>query len=564
MGDSPSFLHKGTARVQKSNHFLSARFWLHTIKRSLPLARHHVLFNLLSSPSPYGRGRIDHVELINMLCILPNELLLQIFRNLVVLQFDCHSSIPVSLDRSRLHGLASICSCCHRLRAVAEPILYSTFVWRDVIPHPTASDGDQPLLPNHRLRSFLHAIITRPDLATHVRHLTMRQFDHPGQLVKLFNKRVPLLDPLLARLYQEASAQVSLGNSQDSWSSALAQGDEAAEITLLSALLFNVTQLNLLFPAWGPTPALPFYRAFLLEAVKPRPAHGPHFGTYTNIECLTVSNWISDKMATGMPIWSLSEFLLIPTLRRVYYIGAREEEDLTRWACPPGASNISQLHLTDSLVSAAGLELFIRSCAALEKLTLRYTHSTAFGHFGERDVDWQRVGKALYAQRYTLQHLDLNAEDQSPIKLAPWMKFLDPIGSLQDFTALKTISIHQWILLGRDIWHEVEASGGLPTLPYLLPQSLVTLKLLQCTPRIMFQLQKLHGAVRAGNFPGLIAIHIDWDHRLANAIETCARAPRNEALVNAYAQRGVKWTESNRRRWHPDMSLSKYNPSRIL
>lgn len=498
-----------------------------------------------------------------MLCELPNELLLQIFHNLVVLQYDHHSPIPISLDRPRIHGLASICSSCARLRSIAEPVLYSTFVWRDAIAQSEGDDDeDQTLQPNHRLRSFLRSIIRRPELADHVRYMALRQFNHPGQLATYFNSDLTVPDRDLARLYQETSSQISLGKLQDSWRCALRAGDSTAEVTLLDCLLSNVKDVNILFPAWSPTTTPPFYMAHLQQATNPRIANGPRFGIFNLIERLTVSNWTSEKMATGIPLWCLSELMRLPTLRRVHFIGAREGEDLTGWTCAHRSSNVSDVDLTNSFVGAAGLELFISSCAALRIFSMRYTHHTDFSHFGERDVDWQGVGDALREQRHTLQDLTLDAEDQSPTKIASWMIYPQPIGSLQDFAVLKTICIHQWILLGRDSWYQVQGTERQHVnLAHILPQCLVELKILQCTLEIIPQLQTLHNAVLEDEFREFAAIHVDWDPRHAKAVQTSSLGFKIESLAHGFVGKGVNWDDSNGRVFQTDTSMSKYNPT---
>ncbi|GAB7347076.1 hypothetical protein MBLNU459_g3209t1 [Dothideomycetes sp. NU459] len=438
-----------------------------------------------------------------------------------------------------------------------------TLVFRDKTGFDAeyVNDKTRILLTNLRLKAILRTLLRRPELAAHFKHVVLRQFDHPGQLVDRLNHDCFPPDKDLARMYRRFSSLTSLGEQHESWLASLYAGDEVAELTLLQSLARNVTEVQCLFPAWPGSTPLPFYRAFLLEATKPRYESGPSRGIYTRVERVTISNWTSEDMATGMPLWCLSEFMLLPTLKRIVFNGAREEEDLGRWFCPERASRTAELHLTNSLVKTGGLELFIDSCAELKIFNLSYTRRSAFDHFGPRDVDWQRVGDSLRGQSLTLEELTLDAEDQSPLSIAPWMEFRHPIGSLRNFAALRTICVHQWILLGRDVWYEAEGTERDPiALLHVLPESLVKLSILQCTPSIIPQLLTLQYAVSEQAYRNLSVVNVDWEKRYEEVLRGPNLDFRLEHLARNFEASGVAWHESNRPLFRPDLSLAKYSP----
>lgn len=151
--------------------------------------------------------------------------------------------------------LASLCRTSKRFNALAEPLLYRTFVKKANNYRPFSADRSVPgtvsIPPNDQLRSFLRSIIHRPELALHIRTVVLREWetDH-SRLTDGFDFSPPD-DHTADAFYSTANRFIDMPQSNCSeWRNALAVGNEDAEIALLLALAVNLTSLELKIPVY--------------------------------------------------------------------------------------------------------------------------------------------------------------------------------------------------------------------------------------------------------------------------------------------------------------------------
>lgn len=180
------------------------------------------------------------------------------------------------------------------MKRIVEPQLYQTFTKDTNVKPPLyaylSDDGHvhdlhdddvniyedrngttTALEPNIQLRRFLQTLIERPDLARHVKHVSLRQWETVDSLAYSGLTTHPA-GSMEARSYYMAISRLLLGSSSQPWVAAwlyaLAEGVEDAEVALLLALAPNLERLELEMPPVSWTGASLFLRKVVQQARK--------------------------------------------------------------------------------------------------------------------------------------------------------------------------------------------------------------------------------------------------------------------------------------------------------
>ena len=264
-----------------------------------------------------------------MLNNLPEELTLLILGCLVQWQSSELGIGPLSLDKSGLKALASICRSCKHLERLATPLLYRQY---DKVGSPTSDnsrsvsdDGASQIekknvvKPNVSLLRFLRTLVERPDLAYHVKHISLARWDTIDSLSSSGSKAEPC-SAEEARRYYVAISHILLGTvSQDwvtTWLYCLSEGLEDAEVALLVALCPNVEILELETPTCeGNGPKL-FLRWVMQSALRSR-LHTLSFDSMHTFACLKrlrlFNQTVQDDAGFAI-LRTLPECLMVPKL----------------------------------------------------------------------------------------------------------------------------------------------------------------------------------------------------------------------------------------------------------
>ncbi|GAB7350542.1 hypothetical protein MBLNU459_g1125t1 [Dothideomycetes sp. NU459] len=498
-----------------------------------------------------------------MLLSLPDEVLLLVLRHLSLWTHADVEIVKWSLGPRMLdnwQALARVCRTCTRLRAIAEPLLYRTYVKP---PNALKPDRLGPEIiensnlrlhrANRHLRCFLRTLIERPDLARLVRFMTLGEWDTAWSLRKA-GAFTELPDQDLVHSYRLATKEIWLRKPWAvKWVSYLACGIEDAEVALLLSLTTNLTELDIALPNFYEKRGHELFYRRIFEDALGEDAGGHSQTAFKQLRRIHTVLWQpTNPPAYGFPLYPVSEMIRLPSLESFAAYGAFESGYAFQWTVKPRTLPLTSLDLGGCGLSASALATLIASCACLKTLFLSYGEDTA----QTEDITWPEIITALESQKDSLEVLGLRADpcsqlyaeeisSQSGLKeFADWK----PVGSLRHFTALKKLSIYQTPLLGpEDYIGEIEPALTDVHLPDILPSSLESLVIANCTIFALPQLEALLCVGKRG-FPHLKKIDVEpvdlWLD-LLDVTETEADqvSSRLERIKKGFRNAQVDWVE---------------------
>lgn len=523
-----------------------------------------------------------------MLQQLPTEIISSIFQELATdSRWTRDPEVEVPTDeafRQSCSDLVSLCRTSRRLRCIAEPLLYQTYIRPNTLKTP---------LELKYIHGYLQTLLQRPDLARYVRNVHIKAWFQPDTLEHLLTDfhpeywqrqgcerfpREPFLDdgtfaaflstepshdnqasPKLLNLYREHLNRLDVTDQErESWYTALEVGKEDADIMLLLSLTTNLDHLNLTMPNWE------YFE---------RPSSLPHFTSVMksntflrNLTSLRVRSNVTGEnfheiddyhweCYQGFPFSFLLPFLTLPSLRSADIACAFELNipgDLapTRYF----SSSLKELKLAYCAVHPRVLQDVLSRCTDLEIFSCDMPCS-----------DWPiyELSKTIHPHRASLKSLELD--------LCPWAAY--PVrtdnrntwdepdnfysknfGFLREYTSLRHLTISEDMLL---------KFLPDPMICELLPYQLEKLELTECTASLVPSLEHLLEQ-RAEIMPGLSEVRIgrwyenphdrhqrsreSWSEMDARQRESRARMSR---LCDAYNSAGITcsiWWRSGRHR----------------
>lgn len=514
-----------------------------------------------------------------MLQQLPTEILSSIFQELVIETEWTHNlsdDEPGDEDfRQSCSSLVSLCRTSRRLRSIAEPLLYQTYVKPNTVKTP---------LELKYIHGYLQTLLQRPDLARSVRNVCIKAWFQPGTLEHLLTDHVPefwqwenldrfprepFLDdgtfeaflsaePIhdsqastqLLSLYCEHLEKLDItAQERESWYQALEAGQEDAEITLLLSLTTNLDKLTLIMPNWE------YFE---------RPSSLPHFTRIIgsdlflrNLTSICVrSNYTGENFHElddydlecyqGFPFSFLLPFLALPSLRSAYITQAFDLDIAEEYApTGPFSSGLKSLKLSYCAMHPRVLQDVLSRCTDLEVFSCDMP-----------DSNWPiyELSKAMHPHRASIRSLELDLCYWSPYPVQTdsrnlWDKpddlYLNNFGFLREYTSLRHLTTSEDMLL---------RFSPDPMIQDLLPHQLEKLELTQCTASLVPSLEYLLEQ-RAEIMPELSEVRIErwyedlhYRHRPSGEVwsETDARrresGARMKRLRDAYHSASIEFS----------------------
>lgn len=414
-----------------------------------------------------------------MLDTFPNEILL-----LILAYFPTRKNSDFS---PLYHGyeeeynqkvMASLCLVSKSLRALAQPLLYQTYAVAEVQRGPVEPHNPHA---NKKLRSFLRTIITRPDLASCVENVRIKEwatedfYRDTGMKPECPNKE-------LQRLYLESARNFELGSDHYSWIASLLVGVEDAEVALLLALVSNVKQLVIEVPSSENGDIWEFYieQVFAMARGVATEDTGVSFPRLQSIHIYGHPDADYGERAR-FAHFPFLDALLLPGLEHFYVDAATTyDTEATRQMLQNHTSSVTKLELSQTDQYADDIEVILRSCPKLKHLTIGLSSGKEIDFEGSAS-SWPELFQALTCRKDTLEHLRLEGQSDNLLAHIPTLAPGDQLGwpliaSLQCFTKLRYLLFAQVALLGVPTlsMDEVELECPLP-LSDILPLSLETL-----------------------------------------------------------------------------------------
>jgi hypothetical protein len=436
----------------------------------------------------------------NMLDRLPSEILHLVLQNLATSPDLVHKKKTphgtYSYHRSNWATLAQLCKVSRSMKYVAEPLLYRNY-----------AKPDSTLDPNkhHAFRQFLVTVLGRPELLQHVRFLYIgawryqpgpieyRQFAASG--ARNSDTKCPDELPSLCNKYAGTSV---LGVA---WREALEAGEEAAEIALLMSLTPNLEHIEFCMPDFilgGCYAPQYFWPSLLVASDEWDPACHFHRLESVMIHRRDLEAWRhwrqSGRAQYGFEVTPFWPFIELPSLRVFWvendaighYKNRTEEYPLI---LKDEELQLTELTLGKSYMDPVKMIQLLKRCTKLE----------AFGRELEQPNDWliprfswKPFKEALANSRGTLEELTFNAEGARELldghgSLGSYLS----IGPLTDFTSLRSLNVLQPVLLGVEFFEGYSTLGPAPPFEELLPSSLESLTIDECSPNIIPYLEDM-------------------------------------------------------------------------
>lgn len=283
--------------------------------------------------------------------------------------------------------------------------------------------------------------------------------------------------------------------------------------TLVMSILPNLQEVE--FEAWSYTEEVyPLFWRLLDRAVELQDRGKVSIqASLSKLKTVSLEYWDTEG---GMSIEMFNKFL---KLKNVASLSAHmvsedtiSEDDPASLSLPtPLSFPTKELSLTNSNISHVAMVRFFRSFPALESLT--YTHGGAV--IGYADFEAPRMMEAIQHLKPTLKHLAIINDDDfygsSDIEE-------HPVGSLADFTCLKSIDMTNSILLGQvetgkdDQWDRINDEGFFERqeLTNAIPKSLEELKIRGVTEDIVLQLFSFVSE-KEKYAPALKTLDLEWE-----------------------------------------------------
>lgn len=328
--------------------------------------------------------------------------------------------------------LRAVCLVSRGLRNLVEPLLYSTIHWEwleDLRPPPVGL--------------LLRSILERPELATHIRSLSLT-----GHTFYLPHFRGTV--PKIPRPGHELDTYIdSVRNSGvpygDLWVYHLVLGTMDAFVALLVSLLSNLTTLQL-----GPNFAkeTQLLGMVLRSALHEKRCSGQAFFPYLREVSLKMGvDTYRDHSYKNTK--DVLPFLYLPDVRHLSL--SIENPSLFVWpiGAPPSPSSLTSLDLT--LVRETHLGTLLSVTKGLEILRWDWYHNPALQDpYNRPNIDLAQIAAALSNVRGSLKELTISADCDLgwAASQLPQLTISGSLDDLSGFRSLKKLSIPLPFLLG--------------------------------------------------------------------------------------------------------------------
>jgi len=305
---------------------------------------------------------------------LPNELLLRIISYL-------------EGRRSTKSSLASLCLVSQRFRAIAEPSLYASF-------HDGARKKPQR---ENKYRSFLYTILTRPDLASRVKHASIGPWNALDGWIKLSTFQATKV-PKIFFLNAADKFEISKNSL---WREQFNNGVESADLFLLLLSLPRLESLTLRFSD---------FQEHWIFSMIPQ--------SLKTLKIIFPSNDNFVQTNTDLPF----DLPCVESLTAVNISDFGDFEGMF-------LSTIKHLDFTHACVTPFGFEAFQKILAAPSSLqSFRWSRNPDLrGH-----ISLSQMLQALEPQKSSLQSLYIHMEQNRGFVMRNW----DPYKSLRSFEQL--------------------------------------------------------------------------------------------------------------------------------
>lgn len=358
---------------------------------------------------------------------LPNELLLHIVENFHAIRsyetqseafrFKEHEEARQRENFVRQCSLHALSLTSQKLHGICEPILYSAFI------SSTSKYGSGPL------HSFHRTLVDRPALALSVQYIENRLSDFRG------NNLIDDTDSY------EADAMV-----KDYFETLAAVINRAANLKHLSVVSLETVRIGL----WP----------HLVENSNQLPRLATH--GFPKLEIMCVQLHTSDYMDTEEPpSWFrpiANGLLSVPTLKQFRISGATPG---SVGPIPGKFESLDTLEITECMLGMHEILQIISECTTLKHFGCHWAFLNDRHVFPARDFH-----AALLDHKRTLEYVRL---DTRQVRIYGHNQLPVPLGSLREFTSLRTVELCEGSLLAFPLC-------GVDTTPiriaHLLPESL--------------------------------------------------------------------------------------------
>ncbi|KAI9935082.1 hypothetical protein ASPWEDRAFT_44672 [Aspergillus wentii DTO 134E9] len=338
-----------------------------------------------------------------------------------------------------------------------------------------------------QLKSFLAAILRRPELARAVRTLDFDEWQTPS--AGETHDDLSVFSTLIENVSQSDEEYAK-------WEQDLRKGSAEAWIALLLPLVSNVKQLNLVYPKENTYLDRTMQRA--IKGDKPFDKQ-PALRALEQVSMKHLDD--EDCKGSYMPS-QLLPFFRFPSMQSISadsVVESTSQPDQTE----PVDSSISEIHLTTSN-GPSGMDSLI-SCSSLK--SFKYQHSD--NHLLAEGYQPSAFYRSLASSKNTLETLWLDSHGTHyPFTITGANETHDEwFGSLTDFTVLKDIRIRLPNLL--DIRYQPDPATSLPD---ILPKSVESLYIEGCKENSLSTLiaqLKLVLSKRRSRFPNLRTVDIE-------------------------------------------------------
>ncbi|KAK5069724.1 hypothetical protein LTR64_008093 [Lithohypha guttulata] len=399
-------------------------------------------------------------------------------------------------DTSSLHSLCLVSKVFSRL---ATPNLYTTYQQPESWPPEKAT----------RFISYVRTILSRPDLAVHVKHVALGKADSDEGLVDSVSP--DFVDLCRDRITSLWSPKLTEEKFVSEWVEGIKQ---ALPEALQGVLLSSLPNIESLYFEEGYQPKHLFQ---VLDAVTESDPSAKHVPARKLRSVRTLS--VEGKYGY-LDFAKCSSFFRLPTLRN-FEIGLANGEwsEDSVWNVPAHSAAVEKLSFQYSALTCCCMRQIVRSCASLREFRFTYGRIHMYSvHFTPKELL-----EELLAHAATLEAVWLNFDDNW--QKGEWEEIpterlvLDT--SLKQLNKLKTMSINSHALLGHGV-EPIETFVERTNRPFvlanladMLPESIEFLEIIGCTEVAVFpQLVVLRTAQRQGRLTRVSTIRLIWANEI--------------------------------------------------
>ncbi|OCL13098.1 hypothetical protein AOQ84DRAFT_385636 [Glonium stellatum] len=336
--------------------------------------------------------------------------------------------IDILSQIKRKRDLLNVSLTCKAFSKLAEPFIYRQYRNVHVLSEWIS------------FRPFLRRIISRPDLAAHIKLVELRSWTtrlrgpYEDEQMSQDDLSTFLVAAQQARLIENIVTPVVLNfpDSDDEWDdeeddaqddfegmtfderfcTALDLAIEDVQVVLLLSLLPNVEEIILRYLPWDHLP---------WDCLA---------GTTHGFQCLRRLSIKINPLASWQPA-RIAPVLCLPSLRVLEGSGFyRPNETDSSWSFPPRSLALTKIHLEICSIGILNLKSLLQGCKNLESF---YYHT--LGHPNEY-ITYARMSDTLQCQKPSLKHLSLTFNSASQ----------DIFGSLAEFNHLASLQMEARML----------------------------------------------------------------------------------------------------------------------